>query len=54
MASTASERMVFVLGKEIHGNRQVLIVEDGEEYDLDADDAVEYGADENDRFPYEL
>jgi hypothetical protein len=54
MASTASERMVFVLGKELHGNRQVLIVEDGEEYDLDADDAVEYDADETTQFPYEI
>jgi hypothetical protein len=57
MSGTAVGRTVFVLGKQIHGNRQVVIVEDGEEY------GFEYAAIENiitaytaqtARFPYDL
>lgn len=55
---TAVGRTVFVLGKEAHSNRQVVIVEDGEEY------GFEYATISNiisaytnapiTRFPYEL
>lgn len=54
---TAVGRTVFVLGKEVQGNRQVVVVEDGEEY------GFEYATIENiltayttqtARFPYEL
>lgn len=57
MSGTSVGRTVFVLGKEIHGNRQVVIVEDGEEY------GFEYATIENiitaytaqkARFPYDL
>lgn len=54
---TAVGRTVFVLGKELHGNRQVVVVEDGQEY------SFEYAAIQNiitaytaqtARFPYDL
>lgn len=51
--ATANARTVFVLGKEIQGNRQVLIVESGEEYTLDTA-AVEVYSDDTAQFPYEL
>lgn len=51
--ATAASRLVFVLGKEIQGNRQAIIVEEGEEYTLDDDAAVEY-SDDTAMFPYEL
>lgn len=50
---TASGRTVFVLGKEVQGNRQVLVVDDGEEYNVDFAAAQEYTEQEA-RFPYEL
>lgn len=50
---TATGRMVFVLGKEIQGNRQAVIVESGEEYNLSTD-AVETYSDDTAQFPYEL
>lgn len=52
--ATASGRTVFVLGRELHGNRQVVIVENGEEYTLDPDAITEYAADETTQFPYEV
>lgn len=57
MGGIAVGRTVFVLGKQIHGNRQVVVVEDGQEY------GFEYAAIENiitaytaqtARFPYDL
>lgn len=51
---TAVGRTVFVLGKQLHGNRQVLIVEDGEEYSVDASTATAYTNAPTTRFPYEL
>lgn len=54
MANVASGRTVFVLGKELHKNRQVLIVEDGKEYSVSFEYTnAEYSAQEA-RFPYEL
>lgn len=53
MSNTADGRTVFVLGKELHGNRQVVVVEDGEEYDLDPAAIADY-TDEDAQFPYEL
>ena len=50
MAGTAVGRTVFVLGKEIHGNRQVVIVNDGEEYAFDH--AATAYTDQTARFPY--
>lgn len=46
-------RTVFVLGKEIHGNRQVLIVESGEAYSVNIDTMQVYTA-QAARFPYNL
>lgn len=51
MAGTAVGRTVFVLGKELHGNRQVLVVNDGEEYGVDISTAVVY-TNQTARFPY--
>lgn len=58
MAGTAVGRTVFVLGKQAHGNRQVVVVEDGQEY------GFEYATISNiinaytnapvTRFPYDL
>jgi hypothetical protein len=51
--STAVGRTVFVLGKELHGNRQAIVVEDGEEYSVDISAKVEY-TDQTAKFPYEV
>lgn len=51
--STAVGRTVFVLGKKLHGNREVLIVEDGEEYSVDISAATAYTA-QVARFPYDI
>lgn len=51
--STAVGRTVFVLGKQAHGNRQVIIVEDGQDYDFSIDTMTAYTA-QTARFPYEL
>ena len=48
---TATARTVFVLGKEAHGNRTVLIVESGDEYSVSIDAAKVY-TDQTARFPY--
>lgn len=52
--ATAVGRTVFVLGKEIHGNRQVLIVEDGAEYSIDHNSTVTAYTGQTARFPYEI
>lgn len=50
-------RTVFVLGKEAHGNRQVVVVEDGQEYSFEyatiSDIITTYTA-QTARFPYDL
>ena len=51
MAETTSGRTVFVLGTELAGNREAIIVASGKEYTLDADTIVEY-SDESAEFPY--
>ena len=40
--STSPARAVFVLGKEIRGNREAVIVEAGEEYTIDVAAIVDY------------
>lgn len=51
--SQASGRTVFVLGKELHGNREAIIVEDEEEYSIDPDAIVDY-TDDTAQFPYQI
>jgi len=53
MAGTAVGRTVFILGKEAHGNRQAIIVENGYAYDLDIADVIVY-TNQTARFPYEV
>lgn len=51
--STATYRQVFVLGKEVQGNRELKVVNVGDETDLPA--AAEfYYTDVSTRFPYEV
>jgi hypothetical protein len=51
--ATASGREIYVIGFEADGDREVTIVEDGNEHDFPA--AAEYTyASELTRFPYEL
>ena len=50
MSGTANGREVFVLGREQDGNREVIIVEDGVEYAMDADTIVTY-SDNTAEFP---
>jgi len=42
--ATASGRTVFVLGSEAAGNREMVVVEDGATYDLDAATIETYSA----------
>lgn len=49
--ATATGREIYVLGKEEHGNREVVIVEDGQEHNFPADTEYTY-ASQNTRFPY--
>ena len=51
---TAVARTVFVLGKQLHGNRQALVVETGEEYSVDHDDTVTVYTAQTARFPYDI
>ncbi len=51
--STAVGRTVFVLGKELQGNRSVVVVEDGAEYSMAIDTMVVY-TNQTARFPYEV
>lgn len=48
---TADGRTVFVLGRQVDGNREVIVVEDDQEYTLDADTIVTY-SDDSAEFPY--
>lgn len=51
--NTTTARTVFVLGKQIAGNRQALIVESGEEYSVSVSTIIAY-TDQTARFPYDL
>lgn len=52
--ATAADRLVFVMGKELHGNRQVLVVNSGEEYnDYLVNQATAYTA-QTARYPYDI
>ena len=49
--ATTSGRTVFVLGSELAGNRQAIIVEASQEYSLDAGTNTVYTA-QTAKFPY--
>jgi hypothetical protein len=51
--NTASGRTVFVLGLDVQGNRQAVVVESGDTYDIDPAAIVTYSS-ANAQFPYEL
>ena len=51
--NTTSSRTVFVLGKEVAGNRQVFIVESGQEYSVYATAILPY-TDATAKFPYNI
>ncbi len=51
--ATANGREIYRIGNKAAGNREVAIVEDGEEHDFPAEAETTY-ADINTRFPYEL
>jgi hypothetical protein len=51
--STASGRSVFKLGEDLRGNREGLIVESGDTYDVDGDTLTTYN-DTQARWPYEI
>lgn len=49
--ATTDRRTVFVLGREVDGNREVLVVDDNTEYTLDASAIADY-SDDDAAFPY--
>lgn len=51
--ATASGREIYVLGNEIDGNREVDIVEDGQEHDFPASAKYTYDSQKT-QFPYTL
>lgn len=51
--NTASGRTVFVLGKDVRGNRQAIVVESGQTYDLDPAAIVAYTSGLT-QFPYTI
>jgi hypothetical protein len=51
--STATGREIYVLGKQAWGNREVVIVEDGEVHDLPAAAKYTYASGLT-KFPYNL
>ena len=51
--NTTTARTVFVLGKEVAGNRQALIVESGADYSVYATAIVAY-TDQTAKFPYNI
>lgn len=51
--STSIGRTVFVLGRELHGNRNAIVVENGAEYDVNFS-SVELYTDQTARFPYDI
>lgn len=50
---TASTREIYVLGKEVQGNRQVVVVEAGETHDLPSTAKYPY-TNALTKFPYSL
>jgi len=53
MSTTASGREVYAIGREVAGNREVIMQEDGTVHDLPAAAEVTYASDLS-RFPYEV
>ena len=53
MANETNGRTVFVLGREVDGNREVLVVDDNQEYTLDAATIANY-SDDDATFPYSV
>ena len=51
--SVTTEREIYRLGREVDGNREVVILEEGTTHDLPACAKFTY-ADVNTRFPYAL
>ncbi len=51
--AVAEGREIYVIGKELHGNREVIIQEDGSTHDFPATAEFTY-ADQVTRFPYEM
>ena len=51
MSNTTSGRTVFVLGLEALDNREIVVVEDGDQYDLDATTITAYTSGLT-QFPY--
>lgn len=53
MSTIAEDREIYVLGKEIEGNREVVVVEAGEEHDLPASAKFTYSNGAT-QFPYTI
>jgi len=51
MSTTASGREVYVIGRNSHGNREMVVQEDGSVHDLPAGAEVTYADNQSD-FPY--
>jgi hypothetical protein len=50
MAGIAVGTTAFVLGREVDGNREMYVFENGQSYDLDFEDVKAYSVDETE-FP---
>lgn len=53
MSNTTNQRTVFVMGKDITRNKSVVVLESGEEYDIDPAAIVSYTSVAA-QFPYTL
>lgn len=53
MATEAGARIIHVIGKHEHGNREMLVTDAGEMYDLPVEAEATYD-EVTTRFPYEL
>lgn len=51
--STANGREIYVVGNEVANNREVVVVENGENHDMPASAKYTYASDLT-RFPYSL
>lgn len=51
--STATEREIYRLGREEHGNREVVVIESGTVHDLPASGKFPY-SNANTQFPYTI
>lgn len=49
----AASRVIHVIGKHVHGNREMLVSDAGDTYDL-PEEAVTTYDDGNTQFPYEI